>query len=508
MSDSWAYDVETSNWEWFSTRPTQPGWTPPVLHSAASCLLDHRLFIFGGITQKGQHLRGLMELNLETGDWKGAEDSTGPSARWGATLVPYGSSLFLFGGFGDAFYNDLWRYDLEEAKWTALGPAGLPPPRHYHTAAVYGLKMYIFGGFRGSAFTADIWAYEFEANRWIRIDGQSAVSQRRGHSCTVLPHRKSCVIMGGRDDKKRLNDVIEFRFEDHSFETLRPAGSGIPMSRVFHSSFYYNHSLFFFGGLNTYNTNEMLEYVLEPRPSGSITGHSKPTSIDFTPLLFSSSLSDITFRIIYSVNGEKATEDVPAHKAILYAASAHFKRMFDAAMVEASANVIEIHDATPEAFKEVIHFMYTGRCRRLTTHNVTDILVIADKFLLYDLVRLIELALSLIITQDNILHILELPTTVPSATTIASHCIAFLATAPLQPAFKKCMKLIKTSHPDDYTRLNALHDTEKAKMEQRKRLAEARAAQILPPPPASATASSSALSQSAPISAATMSPRN
>ena len=111
LSDNWVYDCETSHWSWFDTRTTQIGWQVPALHSASSCLYGSRLYAFGGITQKGQHLKGLMELDLDTGAWTGRTDDQGPSSRWGASLVAYKDHIYLFGGFGDTFYNDLWRFN-------------------------------------------------------------------------------------------------------------------------------------------------------------------------------------------------------------------------------------------------------------------------------------------------------------------------------------------------------------------------------------------------------------
>lgn len=110
LSDSWIYDCETSHWSWFNTKTTQVGWQLPALHSAASCLYGSRLYAFGGITQKGQHLKGLMELDLENGEWTARVDEQGPASRWGASLVSYKDQLYLFGGFGDTFYNDLWKF--------------------------------------------------------------------------------------------------------------------------------------------------------------------------------------------------------------------------------------------------------------------------------------------------------------------------------------------------------------------------------------------------------------
>lgn len=429
--------------------------------------------------------------------------------------------------------------DGTQPRWEQLQPAGTPPPRHYHCAVVFGDRMYIFGGYRGSTFTADIWAYEFLTNRWVRIDGLSPLSNRRGASCVLLPHRRSCAIMGGRDDKRRLNDLIEFKFDDHNWSALRNVGDP-PQSRVFHSGFLHDRSLYFFGGLNIYNTNDMLEYVLEPllmptpRSSPSLTSSSldPPSSrgdhpkrsgkliyypektyggarIDFSSLVFSNTFSDVTFVVKHTIDDVTKEDKIYGHRCILYAASPHFKRLFDSAMKEASDGIIEISDLAPEILREILHFIYTGRLIRLTTENVAEVLQAADKFLIYELVELIITSLSLIITRDNITHIITLSSSVPSASEgLLIQCINFLASDPLQPNFIDALNLIEDLDGESHIRLKKIHETEKARVQQRERILAARKALADETTAASAeraAASSTPSSSSPPISSATAS---
>lgn len=401
--------------------------------------------------------------------------------------------------------------------------------------------MYIFGGYRGSTFTADIWAYEFLTNRWVRVDGINALSNRRGATCVFLPHRHSCLIMGGRDDKKRLNDIIEFKFADHSWAPLRMVGDP-PQSRVFHASFFHGRSAFFFGGLNIYNTNDMLEYVLEPlefldgknsrivrtdalssaanptnrsndTPQGGSLAYNsdenkKGSRIDFSSLVFSETFSDVTFVVKSEVDGKTQENKIPAHRCVLYAASAHFKRLLDSSMKEASERIIEISDLPYEILKEIVHFIYTGRLIRLTTENVADLLQAADKFLIYELVDRIITSLSLIITRDNISYVITLASSVPSASEgLLRQCISFLASDPLQPNFEESLNLIANLDAPSYEVLKKIRQTERARVDQRERILAARAAQAAETAaaPAPSSGSSSPSTSQSPISAATTS---
>lgn len=495
LSDSWVYDCEASSWAYFSTRNASSvpaGWLLPPMHSAAHCLLGDTLYAFGGITQKGQHLGAMVMLDMKTAQWTTQTFVGGPRSRWGSSLVEYSGSLYLFAGFGDSFYSDLWRFDPTSGTWTELQPLGVPPPRHYHSAVVWKDHMYIIGGYRGSTFTADVWSYDFVANRWLRVAGTSTLSNRRGHTCVVLPHRSSCIVFGGRDDKRRLNDILEFKFEDASFQVLRSAGQ-IPDSRVFHASFLFQNSLLSFGGLNVYNTNDILEYVLEPTETKA-TQIARGSRIDYSPLWKSQIMADVTFQF---PSTDPTTSDkqvtIPAHKVILYAASEHFRRLFNSGMRESTDGIILITDTSPETFEEVLHFIYTGTLHRLTTGNVLDLLIAADKYLLLELVELLEKALGYILSNDNVASILSLTSTIPSATSTYNRCIAFLRAHILSPSFSKCKKFLKKHDRALYDELTTLHDQEEEKERKRQERAIT-AAQF------QATAKSSKGTQATPLS--------
>ena len=444
------------------------------MHSAAYCLVGDALFAFGGITQKGQHLGAMVMLHMPSAQWSTQTLPAGPRSRWGSTLVEYSGSLYMFGGFGDTFYSDLWRFDPTTSTWTELQPLGVPPPRHYHSAIVWNGHMYIIGGYRGSTFTADIWSYDFASNRWLRIGGSSVLSNRRGHTCALIPQRGTCIIFGGRDDKRRLNDIIEFKFEDATFQVLRNAGQ-LPDSRVFHASFLFKGSLFSFGGLNVYNTNDILEYVLEPEQK-STSQMPKGSRIDYSPLWKSQLMADVTFQFhsksVTDTSSETEatiinTTTIPAHKVILYSASEHFRMLFNSGMKESTDGVITIEDTTAEVFEEVLHFIYTGTLNRLTTGNVLDLLVAADKYLIFELTELLERALAFILSSDNVASILSLTASIPSAKMTYNRCIAFLRAHILSPSFSKCKKTLKKHDRQVYDELVALHDQEEEKERKR-----------------------------------------
>jgi hypothetical protein len=54
------------------------------------------------------------------------------------SAVVYKGCMYVMGGFGDTFYNDLWRFNFKTKVWTQIKTNGtIPPPRHFHSASVY-----------------------------------------------------------------------------------------------------------------------------------------------------------------------------------------------------------------------------------------------------------------------------------------------------------------------------------------------------------------------------------
>lgn len=55
---------------------------------------------------------------------------------------------------------------------------------------------------------------------------------------------------------------------------------------------------------------------------------------------------------------------IPAHRLVLSAASDYFAAMFTNNVREASMEEINIHDVDADALASLIHYAYTGRCRK------------------------------------------------------------------------------------------------------------------------------------------------
>ena len=77
-------------------------------------------------------------------------------------------------------------------------------------------------------------------------------------------------------------------------------------------------------------------------------------------------------------------------------------------MLEAQSGRIIINDHKVGTIEEVLHFIYTGKVKKMDEENVEDIFRAADQFLLKGLKRLCELFLMSRVTLDNAIEMLAL----------------------------------------------------------------------------------------------------
>lgn len=167
--------------------------------------------------------------------------------------------MYVFGGYSDAFHNDLFKYDFATNQWNKEITAGISPKaRHFHTAVIYKDHLYILGGFAGSRNTADLLRYNFGSRTWTVVLGSDALTQRRGHTAVV--YKDTMLIFGGRDSTS-MNDFVEFSFLTGTWKTIEPEGD-VPPPRHFHTSILRENKMWVFGGLSNINLNDVYIYQL------------------------------------------------------------------------------------------------------------------------------------------------------------------------------------------------------------------------------------------------------
>ncbi|XP_055356310.1 BTB/POZ domain-containing protein 6-B-like [Paramacrobiotus metropolitanus] len=132
-------------------------------------------------------------------------------------------------------------------------------------------------------------------------------------------------------------------------------------------------------------------------PASSVLGCLKET-------LSSGEFSDMQFALGRQFGPVKIFQ---AHKYILSMRSPVFRAMFFGSLPESCDGPIEIADFIPDAFANLLSYMYTDKAENLSADNVFHTMNSADK---YDFAPLIQVCLEMIYSQlnvDNCLSALE-----------------------------------------------------------------------------------------------------
>jgi len=185
--DSAVYALDISNqnlkdgsaaWRKIEVQKNSP--SPRIAHSQA--VIGNRIYIFGGrqgITMDESPLNDLHYFDTQTETWTEVvfKGGNAPSARSFHKMVSVGSSLFVFGGCGNAGrMSDLHEFDTNSLVWTehsneykagddgsseaikGRGGASL-------IAANCGTKLFLVGGFAGKEMD-DIYIYDLKSKVW------------------------------------------------------------------------------------------------------------------------------------------------------------------------------------------------------------------------------------------------------------------------------------------------------------------------------------------------------
>jgi Galactose oxidase, central domain/Kelch motif len=144
---------------------------------------DHgRIYIFDGSTfdipgTQFSPFGDLWAYSVASNRWSRLASSTpGPSARSGAVMWVVGDQLYVFGGIDASFttLNDLWTYNLVQARWRAVTPSGpRPPPRHVAQAGGQPQlgRLTLYGGEQvdpasGFVTLGDTWQFDLGRRAW------------------------------------------------------------------------------------------------------------------------------------------------------------------------------------------------------------------------------------------------------------------------------------------------------------------------------------------------------
>jgi len=209
---------------------------PIALSDHTSCIIDNKIYIFGGKTTVP--VNTLRIYNITTSSW--STGATGPSVRRASACTVLGPYMYIYGGYDDSTGRkaDLWVYDTLTDTWTQL--TGGPGELSRSTFTTIGDKLYLFGGYNGSDVDV-LWCYTPSSDSWTPLtDGITAVSY---HTAGTI--NGELYVYGGLSGPV---EVAYIRKYNPTADTWSELGEG-PGARSKHMSVVYNDTWVIYGGV-------------------------------------------------------------------------------------------------------------------------------------------------------------------------------------------------------------------------------------------------------------------
>lgn len=206
--------------------------TPAGLYEVAEWTdLQGNFWLFGGVSMNGNNGVGnnnLWKFNPQTNNWTWVKGPgfTGDAGSYGMMGVPALSNnpparlycsaswtdlfgdFWFFGGYNNAFYSDLWKYNIASNMWTWMkgpsisgtpvtGTMGVPnnanhPGGRAESSAAWvdaNNNLWLFGGIAGSNGYCrnDLWCYNTSTDQWTWMKGPNAYNNPGSYGFKGVP---------------------------------------------------------------------------------------------------------------------------------------------------------------------------------------------------------------------------------------------------------------------------------------------------------------------------------
>ncbi|HUF08510.1 MAG TPA: kelch repeat-containing protein, partial [Rhodothermales bacterium] len=216
-------------------------------------------------------------FDLRTESWTELIPTTEaePNDRYGVAAVydPASRDLVTFAGFtSSGRFDDTWRFDIARSAWSeVLTGSDNPGRRCLHTAAYDAARhrMIVYGGQRTGPL-GDIWAFDLSSNTWAELLPLTDPPSARYFVSTIYDEANDRMLMfGGNQGNQVLTDELwAFELSSESWQLLLPGGNG-PSAREGSVGVYVPHEnrLIVIGGRSTSYLNDV--WALELRAAGS-----------------------------------------------------------------------------------------------------------------------------------------------------------------------------------------------------------------------------------------------
>jgi hypothetical protein len=188
-----------------------------------------------------------------------------PSARFGHSVIVFGTKLLVFGGHnGHECLNDTLEYNVETNAWLPVAVSGSrPAPRFAHRGVFHENRLVVFGGSNGLVRFNDVWQLDLSrpgAYVWRELPCAARPTERASPACLVAGAR--LVLVGGHDGA-RSNECYELDLHAALWRPLAVHGRMPFLSE--HSAVLCGERVLLFGGAasSTSLSDELFELDLQ-----------------------------------------------------------------------------------------------------------------------------------------------------------------------------------------------------------------------------------------------------
>nr|AML79122.1 putative LOV domain-containing protein [Cosmarium subtumidum] len=234
--------LEAAAWRKFTVK----GAVEPSRCNFSACAVGNKLVLFGGEGANMQPMNDtfVLDLGVESPEWRHVQVNSAPPGRWGHTLSCLnGSWLIVFGGCGShGLLNDVFVLNLDEDKptWREVATSDLvganrPHPRSWHSSCTLeGSKLVVSGGCSDSGrLLSDTFLLDLTMKppTWREIPVGWAPPSRLGHSLTVYEGEKLLMFGGLASSgplRLRSSDAFTIDLSDEEPKWRYVTGSTLP----------------------------------------------------------------------------------------------------------------------------------------------------------------------------------------------------------------------------------------------------------------------------------------
>ena len=147
-----------------------------------------------------------LSYNLTFDQWRTLPTANPtPFPRSGASVVfvKRTREVFLFGGYTNVYFDELWKYSIDSNAWTQIqkvNPLVWPVARSGHCLEITSSgEIVMFGGYSSSnQYLSDVWLFNVTTNSWRQITplGSSIPSGRSYPGCEIAKTDQLIVMFG------------------------------------------------------------------------------------------------------------------------------------------------------------------------------------------------------------------------------------------------------------------------------------------------------------------------